>query len=57
MKLYKTKPGIVIEKDSEFFLIKDENWDSFINDDNLFDKVQAITESISASVKKGNEIY
>jgi hypothetical protein len=38
MKLYKTKAGIVIEKDGQFFLVGDENWDSFINDDTLFQK-------------------
>jgi 2-dehydro-3-deoxy-D-arabinonate dehydratase len=55
MKLYKTQPGIVIEKDSEFFIIKDENWDSFINDDNIFDKSEAIIQSLVA-IKNGNEI-
>src|SRR5665647_3550096 len=55
MKLYKTQPGIVIEKDSEFFLIKDKNWDLFINDDNIFDKTKEITQSLVA-IKNGNEI-
>ncbi len=55
MKLYKTKQGIVIEKDAGFFLIKDENWDSFIKDDDLLAKVRAITKSISP-VKNGNEL-
>lgn len=39
MKLYKTKPGIVIEKENKFYLSKDD-WDSFINDDNLFQKIE-----------------
>ena len=39
MKLYKTKNGVVIEADEKFYLLKDEDWDSFVNDDNLFDKM------------------
>lgn len=54
MKLYKTQPGIVIEKDSEFFLIKDKKWDSFINDDNIFVKSEEIIQSLVA-IKNGNE--
>src|SRR5258705_3055631 len=39
MKLYKTKTGIVIEKSEEFYLLQNENWDSFINDDKLSEKI------------------
>ena len=39
MRLYKTKNGVVIEADEKFYLLKDEDWDSFVNDDNLFDKM------------------
>lgn len=39
MKLYKTKTGIVIEKDNSFYLVQNENWDSFINDDNIIKKI------------------
>lgn len=46
MKVYKTKTGIVIEKESKFFLIKDENWDQFINNDNLFQKIEKLTRSL-----------
>ncbi len=55
MKLYKTQPGIVIEKNAEFFLLKDEDWDLFINDDNIFDKIAEILTS-SKAIKKGKEI-
>ena len=44
MKLYKTKSGILALRDNKLYLIADEDWDSFINDDNLFDKVVRITE-------------
>ncbi len=40
MKLYKTTRGIVIENDQAFYLLEKEDWDSFINDDDLFNKMQ-----------------
>ncbi|MBD0377138.1 MAG: 2-hydroxyhepta-2,4-diene-1,7-dioate isomerase, partial [Flavisolibacter sp.] len=45
MKIYRTKEGIVIENEENFFLAKDENWDVFINDDNLPEKAKKITAS------------
>lgn len=53
MKLYKTKTGIVIEKGNNFYYIINENWDSFINDDSLFKKLEQLTQSLPAS---GNEL-
>ena len=47
MKIYKTKAGILIEQDNKFFSLKNENWDEFINDDDLFKKVQKIAASQS----------
>ena len=44
MRLYKTKQGIVVEKDSSLYLI-DQSWDTFINDDNLFSKVSSLINS------------
>ncbi len=49
MKLYKTKTGIVIERDTIFYLVKENNWEHFINDDNLFKKLKALTASLPAS--------
>ena len=43
MKVYKTKSGIVIEKENKFYLLN-EDWDSFINDDNLFEKLEKIIQ-------------
>src|SRR5688572_14663124 len=40
MKLYRTKTGIVIEKNDLFYLIQNENWDTFINDDKLIEKIE-----------------
>ena len=41
MKLYKTKTGIVIETNGQFFSHK-ENWSTFINDDDLFQKIATV---------------
>lgn len=48
MKLYKTKAGIVIESDNNFYLAANENWDSFINDDALYQKTEKLFRSLSA---------
>jgi 2-dehydro-3-deoxy-D-arabinonate dehydratase len=39
MKIYKTQTGIIIEKDNGFFLNEINEWDTFINDDDLFRKL------------------
>ena len=39
MKIYKTKQGIIIEKENKFYLSKDD-WDLFINDDHVFEKIE-----------------
>ena len=45
MKLYKTANGIVIEAGDHFYLLK-ENWDSFINDDNIYLRVLKLISSL-----------
>jgi len=49
MKLYKTKTGIVVEKENNFYEIVNENWDSFVNDDSLFNKLEQLTKSLPLS--------
>jgi 2-dehydro-3-deoxy-D-arabinonate dehydratase len=44
MKLYKTKQGIVIEKENSYYLVEDQNWDTYVNDDELYSKLQKATE-------------
>jgi 2-dehydro-3-deoxy-D-arabinonate dehydratase len=39
MKLYKTKTAIVIEKDNSFYSVQNDSWDTFINDDNILEKI------------------
>ena len=43
MKLYKTKQGIIIEKDNACYLLIEKDWDTFINDDHLFEKIEGLT--------------
>jgi len=54
MKVYKTKSGIVFEKENKFYLSKDD-WDSFINDDNLFQKIEKLIHS-SNEIENANKI-
>src|SRR5687767_8398384 len=51
MKLYKTKKGIVIQKGESYFLVNDQNWDSFINDDQLYSKMEGISETNAPSAE------
>jgi 2-dehydro-3-deoxy-D-arabinonate dehydratase len=52
MKAFKTAAGIVIENELQFYLLKDENWDSFINDDNIYNKVSSVITSLPAAGKE-----
>lgn len=40
MKLYRTERGIVIEKDSTFYLLENRDWNAYINDDQLSAKME-----------------
>jgi 2-dehydro-3-deoxy-D-arabinonate dehydratase len=48
MKVYNTKTGIVLEKEGKFYPVKGESWDAFINDDDVFQKANDLTQSSSA---------
>jgi 2-dehydro-3-deoxy-D-arabinonate dehydratase len=56
MKLYKTKQGIVIEIENGFYFFENENWDEFINDDGLFQKMKEKIKDISPSQDHSNDI-
>lgn len=45
MKLFKTKFGIVIEKNGSLFHLENEDWDNFLNDDNLHSKMEEIIKN------------
>lgn len=47
MKLYNTRGGIVIEKDQQLYLATSEQWDTFINDDNVLQKATSLTQQLS----------
>jgi 2-dehydro-3-deoxy-D-arabinonate dehydratase len=52
MRVYHTSSGILIEKDNIFFLHQ-EDWNAFINDDNLYAKLKQLTStSLSHSQAK-----
>jgi 2-dehydro-3-deoxy-D-arabinonate dehydratase len=48
MKLYRTSQGIVAGRNSEYFLLQNENWDTFINDDRLYSKLEKILQQTQA---------
>jgi 2-dehydro-3-deoxy-D-arabinonate dehydratase len=43
MKIYKTKLGVQIEKNGKFYQVSVANWDDFVNDDELFSKLNRLT--------------
>ncbi|MET0466625.1 MAG: fumarylacetoacetate hydrolase family protein [Chitinophagaceae bacterium] len=47
MKLYNTREGIVIEKDQQLYLVTTEQWDSFINQDDVLEKANALIKELS----------
>jgi len=48
MKVYKIKNGVAIEKENKFWLLNDTDWDGFINDDGLFQKIDKLITSLPA---------
>ena len=46
MKVYKTNSGIIIEKEKKFWQLKDVDWDKFINDDGLLQKIENLIPSL-----------
>lgn len=49
MKLYKTKQGIVIENDASYYLVGDQNWDTYVNDDQLYSKLKKAIEQLNST--------
>lgn len=52
MKLYKTRKGVIIETTEGFFEAHLQDWDNFINDDNLFKTITALLSSGYGSKKE-----
>lgn len=55
MRLFKTKKAIVIEYQDSFYIQKNIEWDQFINDDNLYEKLEDIISS-SEPLKEGKKL-
>ncbi len=51
MKVYKTTNGALLESEAGIFEVDIQNWDEFINDDNLFEKIKKLIAS-GSYVKK-----
>ncbi|MEX2512722.1 MAG: fumarylacetoacetate hydrolase family protein [Cyclobacteriaceae bacterium] len=49
MKIYRTQKGIVIEDNKEFYALPDEDWDDFINRDDLLDQLSLQIKKSSPS--------
>jgi len=54
MKLYKTKQGIVVENENQFYSLNNEDWDEFVNDENLLENINRKIKNFSPS--KNNAI-
>lgn len=51
MRIYKTDTNVIIEKNGDFFLIENPEWDSFINRDNLYEELQKDIQNLSVNQK------
>jgi 2-dehydro-3-deoxy-D-arabinonate dehydratase len=47
MKLYRTNQGIIIEANEKFYLSNAQNWDAYINQDNLFEAITTDIQSLT----------
>ena len=56
MRLYKTRQDIVVENGNGFYHLQGEDWDSFINDDALFEKITEKIKTLSSSQNSPNDI-
>lgn len=48
MKIYRTKKGIIIQHQENYFLSKESNWDNFVNRSGLFKKISEDIKSLKA---------
>ena len=47
MKLYKTSEGIIIGRENVLYWLKNRDWDTFVNDDDLYTKMMELTQVIN----------
>ncbi len=55
MKLYKTGKGLIIENGNGFYLLENEDWDRFVNDDALLHKMNEKIKNLSPSQNNSND--
>ncbi|GAA4441505.1 fumarylacetoacetate hydrolase family protein [Pontibacter saemangeumensis] len=53
MKLYRTQEGILIEKDKALYPVRGQQWDEFLNDDRLYEKMQEVTQNVAPDPDAG----
>ncbi|MDX1954814.1 MAG: fumarylacetoacetate hydrolase family protein [Chitinophagaceae bacterium] len=46
MRIYKTRAGIVLQSNNQFFLDKKNSWDELVNDDAAYQKAQALVKTL-----------
>jgi 2-dehydro-3-deoxy-D-arabinonate dehydratase len=51
MKLYKTLHGIILEKNGNCFQLQENDWDTFINDDGLYQKIERLSQTLTSTGK------
>lgn len=47
MKIYKVKKDILVQENDIYYLLKNEDWDRFVNDDNLLKKIKEAVSTAS----------
>lgn len=47
MRIYRTKKGILIENSDQYYALQDQNWDTYINDDELLSKLENTIKGLS----------
>src|SRR5688572_14541761 len=51
MRLYRTTPAIVIEQNDQYYALKNDHWDAFFNDEDLFKKMQRLCGEVKPTVE------
>jgi 2-dehydro-3-deoxy-D-arabinonate dehydratase len=49
MRLFRTRSGVFVEREGVFYSLGNENWDTFVNDDSLFQKIRSLISGLKHS--------
>ncbi len=55
MKVYKISSGIIVENAGNYYLVQNQNWDEFINDDSIEEKINGLISS-SQNITNAEEL-